>query len=137
MNNLESPITLEAPEMEKIEIKPITKGKLIKCRIWAAEGEFGIDQGNAAQEFFKKYLGIQECHLLRFADSAKKYLPNSRKYVTNFADSHNIEICNEASLEELNTRLVEKVPMDRFRPNITIKGPAAWDEESWKRVKVG
>lgn len=59
-----------------------------------------------------------------------------------FADGFPLLIANQASLEDLNQRLVSKgeraVPMNRFRPNIVIQGQwEAFDEDVTALVSVG
>lgn len=62
-----------------------------------------------------------------------------RAQSTNFPDVHPILIASEASIAELNARLrkigVEPITIERFRPNIIIKGNAPWTEDSWKVVR--
>lgn len=54
-----------------------------------------------------------------------------------FADGFPILIVNEASLEELNSRLAEPVPMERFRGNIVVSGADPWEEDEWKVIRIG
>jgi uncharacterized protein YcbX len=39
-----------------------------------------------------------------------------------YANSHPFLIASQTSLEDLNTRLSEAIPMDSFRPNIIVSG---------------
>ncbi|KAL2827136.1 hypothetical protein BDW59DRAFT_57926 [Aspergillus cavernicola] len=61
---------------------------------------------------------------------------------TNFPDVHPVLIASEASIDELNGRLKsaghEGISIERFRPNIIIKGEegGAWVEDSWKTVRI-
>ncbi|KAE8445537.1 hypothetical protein EG329_013300 [Mollisiaceae sp. DMI_Dod_QoI] len=73
-----------------------------------------------------------------------------REESTNFPDVMPLQIANEASIKELNQRLVEKghreITVERFRPNIIVRGadstsaddraPGAWSEDSWKTVRI-
>ena len=56
-------------------------------------------------------------------------------------DGFPILIANEASLEELNQRLVSKgkdpIFMRNFRPNIVVKGCPAFDEDTWRAIRIG
>lgn len=54
-----------------------------------------------------------------------------------FADEYPILIANVASLDDLNTRLDEKLPMTRFRPNIVVEDAEAWEEDGWRRIRIG
>lgn len=99
-----------------------------------------IDCGDEAAKWFSAALE-KECRLVRMADDAHRGL--DPKYVsdasaeTGFSDGYPLLIANEASLEELNSRLEVPVPMNRFRPNVVVSGPAAWAEDGWSRVQVG
>jgi uncharacterized protein YcbX len=59
----------------------------------------------------------------------------------NFADGYPFMAVGEASLADLNARLVARgepsVPMDRFRPNLVISGSAPFAEDAWTRVRIG
>ncbi|KAL4922838.1 hypothetical protein BDW62DRAFT_171842 [Aspergillus aurantiobrunneus] len=61
---------------------------------------------------------------------------------TNFPDVLPVLIASQASIDELNGRLKarghEEITVERFRPNIIIRGQKgkAWVEDSWKTVRV-
>ncbi|KAH8205508.1 hypothetical protein TruAng_000414 [Truncatella angustata] len=63
-----------------------------------------------------------------------------REEATNFPDVLPVLIASEASLDELNGRLKAKgtdaITIERFRPNIVVKGGTAWSEDDWKRVRI-
>jgi uncharacterized protein YcbX len=63
-----------------------------------------------------------------------------REQYTNFPDVLPVLIANEASISELNVRLVgkgaEEIGIERFRPNIVVEGVEAWSEDSWKTVRI-
>ncbi|OOF99132.1 hypothetical protein ASPCADRAFT_394430 [Aspergillus carbonarius ITEM 5010] len=63
-----------------------------------------------------------------------------REQHTFFPDVHPVLIASEASMNELNERLEgkgqEKITVERFRPNIVIKGVVPWEEDSWKVVRI-
>jgi len=44
---------------------------------------------------------------------------------------------SQASLDDLNSKLDVAVPMKRFRPNLVVNGCNAFDEDNWKRLRVG
>lgn len=55
-----------------------------------------------------------------------------------FADGFPYLITNQASLDDLNTRLRTIVTMERFRPNLVISGNLpAWDEDTWQGLQIG
>jgi uncharacterized protein YcbX len=54
-----------------------------------------------------------------------------------FADGFPLLLVSEASLEDLNRRLPQPVPMSRFRPNLVVGGCDAFAEDGWRRLRVG
>ncbi len=52
----------------------------------------------------------------------------------NFNGQGPILITSTSSLEYLNSQLVEKVPMNRFRMNIVISGSKSYEEIHWKKI---
>lgn len=63
------------------------------------------------------------------------YAPSSQ--LVAFSDGYPLLILTEASLEALNRRLADPVPIDRFRPNLVIRGADAHAEDSWRRIRIG
>ncbi|MGV6808759.1 MAG: MOSC domain-containing protein [bacterium] len=60
---------------------------------------------------------------------------------TSFADGFPLLLISQASLNDLNQRLVESVSMTRFRPNLVVTGCAAYAEDQWQqdqqRLQIG
>lgn len=54
-----------------------------------------------------------------------------------FADGYPFLLIGENSLADLNTKLEEPVPMNRFRPNFVVSGSESFAEDGWKRIKIG
>lgn len=59
--------------------------------------------------------------------------------ITSLSDGFPFLILSQASLNDLNERMApeDRVPMDRFRPNLVIGGGAAYQEDQWRRVLIG
>ncbi|MVN21804.1 MOSC domain-containing protein [Mucilaginibacter arboris] len=56
--------------------------------------------------------------------------------VTSFADAYPFLMVGQASLDELNGRLPEAVPMDRFRPNIVFTGGTPFQEDQMQHFTI-
>jgi len=54
-----------------------------------------------------------------------------------FADAFPLLLTNTASLNDLNGKLEQPIPMSRFRPNIVISGDEAFQEDGWQHVTIG
>lgn len=58
-----------------------------------------------------------------------------------FADGYPVLLAVNASLDDLNARITADggtpVGMDRFRPNLVVRGAPAWAEDAWRRLRIG
>ena len=54
-----------------------------------------------------------------------------------FSDAAPLHLISEESVNDLNSQLEKPVNIHNFRPNIVIKGCNAFEEETWKRIKIG
>src|SRR5262249_19187395 len=84
------------------------------------------------------YLG-QKCRLVRMADFTVRRLDEryAKDGEVGFADGYPFLLISEASLSDLNERLAEPVPMNRFRPNIVTSGSGSYAEDRWKTIRIG
>ncbi len=57
--------------------------------------------------------------------------------VVSFADGYPFLVISEESLAELNSRLDQPVPMNRFRPNLVIRGGEAFEEDRLTSFSLG
>jgi len=54
-----------------------------------------------------------------------------------FADAFPVLVAGEASLVDLNSRLDAPIPMNRFRPNVVLKGTDPYEEDGWTTFTLG
>lgn len=54
-----------------------------------------------------------------------------------FADGYPLLCTTEASLAMLNEKLSTPIPMERFRPNVVVSGGAPFEEDTWRRLRIG
>ena len=133
-------VTLSAPNYDSIQFGTQTSGISQPVTIWKSKGVQAIDQGDEAAQWFSDWLG-RPVRLVHIADGYKRlvneeYAVNADDH-TGFADGYPILITSEEGLQDLNTRLDSPVPMNRFRPNIVVKGGDAFVEDSWNRIRLG
>lgn len=57
--------------------------------------------------------------------------------IVSFADGYPFLLIGEGSLEDVNSRLEEPVPMNRFRPNLVVAGSDPFEEDTWRKIKIG
>ena len=80
-----------------------------------------------------------KCRLVHMPDDSKrkvdtKYAVNNQ--IVSFADAFPFLVIGQSSLDDLNSRLEEKVPMNRFRPNFVFSGGKPFDEDRMKSFKL-
>jgi uncharacterized protein YcbX len=112
-------------------------------KIWDDTVE-AADCGDAAADWFSKAVQAP-CRLVRFHRDVVR--PTSTKWTngveaqTRFADGYPLLLIGQASLDDLNTRLVaagrHTLPMDRFRPNLVVDGIDACEEDFLATLTIG
>ncbi|MHA8087185.1 MOSC domain-containing protein [Aquirufa sp. Wall-65K1] len=55
---------------------------------------------------------------------------------SSFADALPILLCSEASFEALEKQMEQSVDRLRFRANIIVKGAAAFEEDTWRQIRI-
>lgn len=104
-------------------------------QVWADRVQ-AFDAGDAASEFFSHVLQLP-ARLMWMPETAERQVdPHYAQHgeTVSFADGFPLLLISQASLDDLNTRLEKPVPMNRFRPNIVVKGCTAFAEDSWSTL---
>ncbi len=107
-------------------------------RIWDDDVE-AVAIGGAVTEALSDHLG-ERCTLVAIPEDVVRPVeaphgaPGDR---VGFADAYPVLLATRASLADLNARLEEPVPMNRFRPNLVIEGGEAFAEEAHASVRIG
>jgi uncharacterized protein YcbX len=133
-------VTLSAPEFEAIRIPVLTRGPTVSVRVWKSTGIQAVDQGDEAAAWFSDWLRAA-VRLVHLADDYRRrvdpqYAVSTDDH-TGFADAYPILLAAQASLAELNSRLDSPLPMDRFRPNLVLRGGEPFAEDGWRRIRIG
>lgn len=113
-----------------------TGGRVVETRVWGDDCT-AQDEGAAVSEWLTEALQSPEVlRIVRMADGFTRPQNQPDRYgpgtTTHFADSAPFLVANQDSLDELNRELEagghRGVPMDRFRPNIVVRGMEAFSE---------
>ena len=123
----------------KIPLHPATDDYRT-AKIWTSSvrSEFYPD---AINKWFSDALEI-DCKLVAMPEGAHRgvnpvYAIRQFKDEVSFADGYPFMLLGEASLADLNSRLAEPVPMNRFRPNFVVAGSEPFAEDNWRIIRIG
>lgn len=133
-------LELSAPDYDSMQVGIQTTGIPVSVEVWKSKGIQAIDQGEEAAQWFSDWLGT-EVRLVHLADGylrrvSAEYAINGDDH-TGFADGYPILLTSEEGLQDLNSRLDTPVPMNRFRPNVVVKGCEPFAEDTWNRIRAG
>jgi uncharacterized protein YcbX len=95
--------------------------------------------GESAADWFSEFLG-SACSLVHMAEDTVRpadpaFAPTGSR--VSFADGFPFLLISEESLADLNRRLAEPLPMNRFRPNLVVAGGEPYEEDRWTRLEIG
>jgi uncharacterized protein len=89
--------------------------------------------------WFSQRLGMN-CRLVYFPEDNQRLVDEKYRLENNsvsLADGYPFLIIGQSSLDDLNARLENPVPMNRFRPNFVFTGGKPYEEDQWKNFTIG
>lgn len=116
----------------------MSTGESVSVTVWDDTVEATLEN-TQINEWFSDHLN-QNIRLVQMTKNTKR--PISLNHAKNgetvsFADGYPYLVIGENSLKDLNKRLDEPVPMNRFRPNIVFSGGEAYEEDAWDEITIG
>ncbi len=122
-----------------IPFAPTSNDKM-RVKIWSSKCN-AVNYDETINSYFADTLQTN-CKLVGMPeDSRRKVSPfyAVRKFqdVVSFADGYPVLLIGEGSLADLNSKLENPIPMNRFRPNLVVKNSDAFAEDTWKKIKIG
>ncbi|KAG4990554.1 hypothetical protein JHK87_024011 [Glycine soja] len=130
---------LKAPGMKPLNICLSKQHEVTDAvTVWEWTGS-AWDEGAEASQWFSDFLG-KPCQLVRF-NSASEVRQVDPDYVrgqhrTYFSDGYPFLLLSQESLDALNELLKERIPINRFRPNILVEGCDPYSEDLWTEIKI-
>jgi len=126
-----------------VPVTSTTSTRTLAVSVWKSENLLADDCGDAVAAWLGSFLSTR-CRLVRIGEKFRRPVLKAAARsgdVVNFADAVPFLAISQASLDDLNDRLVAKgedsLPMDRFRPNLVITGPTPYAEDDWPRLRIG
>ncbi|WP_231872601.1 MOSC domain-containing protein [Marinomonas gallaica] len=90
----------------------------------------------SANAWFSELLN-QPVELVYFGEHSTRFTSRRPDQPVAFADGYPFLLTTQASLDDLNKSGPQINEMERFRPNIVISGNEAFNEDTWKRIRIG
>ncbi len=132
-------LRVTAPEMPPLELSLQPK-ETVRSRV-AVWADFcpATWLGENPADWFSEFLDCA-CSLVHMSDTVVRPVnpefapPGTR---VSFADGFPFLLISEESLADLNRRLAQPLPMNRFRPNLVVAGGNPYGEDEWQRIEIG
>lgn len=131
-------LRLDAPGCAPLRMPVLPDGGRLTVRVWRSVCA-AVSAGAEADAWLSAFLEMP-CRLVYMPNETRRTVsPDyaAGEGIVSFADGYPLLLIGEASLDDLNTRLAEPVPMNRFRPNLVVTGFAPYAEDDWKQVRIG
>lgn len=112
-------------------------GETIEVTVWDSRCQ-ALPLSAAADRWFSEQLN-KECRLVYMPDSTQRLV--NPKYaqqgeITSFSDAYPTLLIGQASLDDLNSRMPQPLPMNRFRPNIVCAGSYPYEEDELASFRI-
>ncbi|MEO8011276.1 MAG: MOSC N-terminal beta barrel domain-containing protein [Dokdonella sp.] len=132
-------VRIAAPGMPGIALTTaVCATPRIDVRVWGDTVSVRAAAADA-NAWITRFLGMPARFVYMDETSTRAVDPNHARVgdVVSFADGYPLLLIAQASLDGLNARLGEPVPMARFRPNLVVDGTTAHAEDGWRRIRIG
>lgn len=111
-----------------------------RVKVWSSSVKAGV-YSDRINDWFSDVIGTS-CKLVGMTSESKRavnpfYAVRKFRDQVSFADGYPFLLIGQSSLDDLNSRLSEPVPMNRFRPNFVVEGADAFAEDNWKKIRIG
>lgn len=132
-------ILITSSNLDQVRIPlELPEGETIPVEVWGSQVN-ALRGPKEADGWFSVLLG-HPCLLVHMPSTAIRTVSHSSALKSDhiaFPDAFPFMLLSEASLDDLNGRLAEPVPMNRFRPNIVVRGCAPYEEDTWRDLRIG
>lgn len=131
-------LKISAEGFEDLSVPFETAGETVKVRVWQSVCD-AIASANHINKWFSEVLQTN-CRLVFMPDESEREVNamfNKNRDIVSFADGYPLLVIGENSLNDLNEKLADKIPMNRFRPNLIVSGSAPFAEDLWEKIKIG
>lgn len=114
------------------------QGLTLSAKIWNDNVDV-MEVDPVISQWFSQHMNF-DCRLVQFPEGNPR--PVDPAYSVDdedvsLADAYPFLIIGQSSLDDLNRRLRDAVPMNRFRPNFVFTGGQPYEEDEWRDFTMG
>jgi uncharacterized protein YcbX len=111
-----------------------------RVKVWSSSVKAGV-YSDRINDWFSDAIRTP-CKVVGMTSQSKRavnpfYAVRKFRDQVSFADGYPFLLIGQSSLDDLNSRLSEPVPMNRFRPSFVVEGAEPFAEDGWKKIRIG
>ena len=121
----------------RLPLVPANEGDVTRVQVWEDICD-AIYISSLADEWFSERIGIS-CRLVYMPETSRRQVDERyalKDDITSFADGYPILMIGQSSLDDLNSRMKEALPINRFRPNIVFTGGRPFEEDNMEHFII-
>ena len=123
------PLSIDQPQ------DGLDRERMVHVQLWRRAAPT-IPVSAAADAWFSRALGMP-CHLMAFVPGAAALNVPDYDVNASLQDATPFHLTTEESLADLNGRMATSIPINRFRPNLVVRGAPPYAEDAWRTITVG
>lgn len=155
-------VTSESGDEMVVPFEP-DRGDRQNVTVWQSNVA-GLVYNGEVSEWFSDALS-KKCQLVLMPEATERHVSerfDTGDDIVSFADGYPLLLIGEGSLEGLNHKIKENfelpprpdemhrdtppkqggeffepLPMNRFRPNVVVKGSGPFEEDNWSKIRIG
>ncbi len=98
-----------------------------------------LEVNRETSEWISSRMGL-DCRLVKFPEGNLRRVDprySLQNENVSLADAYPYLVIGNSSLDELNRRMENPLPMNRFRPNFVFSGGIPFEEDDWHEFRIG
>lgn len=129
-------LEVTAPQMPALHLPLEPLGAQRQVRVWY-DWMTATDVSLAADIWFSEVLGAKLRLVWMPASAERRMNPTLGPNRISFVDGNPLHLISESSLADLETRVGSALAVERFRPNLIVRGARAYAEDHWAHLDFG
>ncbi len=127
-------LVVSAAGMGSIAVPLEPTGEEHRVRVWF-DWMAGLEISQEANAWFSALLGGKPRLVWMPHHAERRMNPTFGTSRISFVDGNPLHLVNQASLDDLSARVGAAVAVERFRPNLVVRGVAPYAEDDWTHLR--